>query len=290
MTAQRQAVRALILDMDNTLYDWVSYFVPSLWVMVKRAAEILDTDEALLLRQLKGIHEQYGNTEQPYALLETAVVRESLPDHTTRARWTYLQPAFEAFEMERRDRLRLYSDVLGTLTSVRQVGCQTLGYTEASDVNISSRVRFLGLADKLDVIYAPRFRGPPHPLGNDRDRGGENDRVLVRTLPPNSAKPDPRILLYIASQIHVEPSSCLYVGDSLARDVEMAIEAGMMAAWAKYGTYHDAELWSKLVSISHWTSTAVAAASTSDGTKPSEEDYLKLDSFGELLEEYNFSP
>ena len=44
-------------------------------------------------------------------------------------------------------------------------------------------------------------------------------------------KPDPLIFTQAASLLEVEPSACLYVGDSYANDVIGARNAGMLACW-----------------------------------------------------------
>jgi putative hydrolase of the HAD superfamily len=44
-------------------------------------------------------------------------------------------------------------------------------------------------------------------------------------------KPDPRIFLLAAAKIGVQPQECLYIGDSYARDIVGAGQAGMMTCW-----------------------------------------------------------
>jgi putative hydrolase of the HAD superfamily len=44
-------------------------------------------------------------------------------------------------------------------------------------------------------------------------------------------KPDPRIFLLAAAKIGIQPQECLYIGDSYARDIVGAGQAGMMTCW-----------------------------------------------------------
>src|SRR3546814_7317173 len=62
----------------------------------------------------------------------------------------------------------------------------------------------------------------------------------------------------ICSKEGISPSSSAYVGDSMARDMLMAKQAGVFAIWAAYGASHDSAVYEKLVRISHWTEDDVA--------------------------------
>ena len=81
---------------------------------------------------------------------------------------------------------------------------------------------------------------------------------------------------------------CLYVGDSLTKDITMAKRAGMLAAWARYGVDHDAELWAELVALSHWDGPTIASARAIGADKTSTEPDVTLYSFDELLETFTF--
>lgn len=287
MPPESRVVRALILDLDNTLYDWVAYFVPAVQAMVTVAARLIDVTEEELRRDLQLVHRGHGNTEHPFALIETAAVERRLPGMSPRERHARLLPAFAAFNEIRRNHLRLYPGVEGTLRAVKSTGCRIVGHTEAKDVNISSRARTLGLDAMLEAVYAPRFVGPPHPLGADRRRTPAP--IEVRVLPPTARKPDPEIARQIADQLGVPSAHCLYVGDNLSKDVAMAKRAGMYAAWARYGTRHDPALWRDLVNLSHWDSAAVTTAETA-GEDPSRfAPDVTLEAFQELRDHFTFA-
>jgi len=280
-------VNVVILDMDNTLYDWVSYFVPAIHAMLAEAARLLDVDEAKLRDDLRAVHVSHGNTEQPFALLETQVVGKRLPTFDRRERHDFLEPAFDAFNEVRKERLQLYPGVRETLQAINATGCRLFGHTEATEVNISSRVRALGLNQLLEGIYALHFEGMPHPLGSDRGEPGA--RAEVRVTPSTTRKPDPGSIKAILADTGTTAGRCLYVGDNLAKDVTMAKRAGVLAAWARYGSRHDPQLWHDLVEISHWDPAAVAAVE-SGSTAPNEiKPDVIIDSFDELLLHFTFT-
>jgi FMN phosphatase YigB (HAD superfamily) len=57
--------KLLITDLDNTLYDWVTFFTASFRSMVTELTSMLETFEDNLLEEFKSIHQRYGNSEQP---------------------------------------------------------------------------------------------------------------------------------------------------------------------------------------------------------------------------------
>ncbi|GAA4457234.1 hypothetical protein GCM10023170_053140 [Phytohabitans houttuyneae] len=285
MTTPRRSIQVLILDMDDTLYRWVDFFAPALGAMVAKAAELLGVDEDRIREDLKIVHRRRGNTEQPFALLETDIVQERLPTKPQVERHEFLRPAFAEFNRIRSERLRLFSDVVPTLTSIKASGCRIFGHTEATDVNIRSRIRTLGLQSMLEAVYAPSFSGPPHPLGDAPHT--PLSVVEIREVPSHKRKPDPDVVLGIAREVGVPPHRCLYVGDNLKKDITMAKHAGMLAAWARYGAERDPDLWEQVVRVTHWdpTDAAQAADVHLDVASPD----VILDAFGELLLHFEFA-
>ena len=76
--------RLLVCDLDNTLYDWVSYFVPSFYAMVDKVVEITGWDREQLLDEFQKVHQKHNDAEHPFALLETALVRDMFPKRNLR--------------------------------------------------------------------------------------------------------------------------------------------------------------------------------------------------------------
>ena len=79
----KPTIRLVVTDLDNTLYDWVSFFVPSFYAMVDEAVELLQVARERLLDDLQEVHVRYGTSEQPFALLETKVVEDRLSGKST---------------------------------------------------------------------------------------------------------------------------------------------------------------------------------------------------------------
>ena len=72
---KKPQIELLIVDLDNTLYDWIGFFVPAFYRMIDAAVEILKVDRETLLTDIQVVHQKYGNSEHPFALLETKTVK-----------------------------------------------------------------------------------------------------------------------------------------------------------------------------------------------------------------------
>lgn len=282
--SQHRSARLLIVDMDNTLYDWVEFFVPAFYAMVGEASRLLNVGREQLLDELQRVHQNRGSSEHPFALLETHTVLTTMPDLSERERHDRLQPAFDAFNEVRARHLRLYDGVRETLLAIRQCGCSVIAHTESTSANIAVRVKLLGLDDLLDEVFAPPFIGAAHPVG---DLSGRSSSMRIEKLPEGVRKPDPAIPRDIAHRLNVPVAESLYVGDSLANDVAMAQAAGMQTAWARYGTQHSDGYWEQLVRVTHWSPSVVARSSSAEHA-PVTPDVI-LDSFGELLTHFAFA-
>lgn len=282
-------VRLVVTDLDNTLYDWVSYFVPAFYEMVTVAAPLLEVSLESLLDDLQRIHRKHGNSEHPFALLETDAVGKRFPGLSREAQAQQLNEAFIAFNRRRKQTLKLYPNVFETLKFITDQGTDLVAYTEAPSINALHRIRFLGLTSLFSGIYAPESIGVNHP-SIQHAHSLEQEHQLLHALHSNHRKPSPKVLQEICEYVNVSPSETLYIGDSLTRDMGMANAAGILGAWARYGTVHDPELWEKLVRVTHWTSSDVEREETLKqrfgGTKPD----IELGDIAELTSHVEFAP
>src|SRR5712692_8237439 len=98
-------IHLLVCDLDNTLYDWIGYFVPSFYAMVDKAVAITGCDREQLLDEFRIVHQKFHDSEQPFALLETATVKELYGDVIPDRARIKLDPAFHAFNSERKRNL-----------------------------------------------------------------------------------------------------------------------------------------------------------------------------------------
>lgn len=269
-TAPKPAIRLLITDLDNTLYDWVAWYARALMSMVARAGAIMGVSEEILLDELRDAFVDLGTVEQPRALLRLPCVQTAVGDHAVASE--RLAPALAAFEDPRAAPGAL-PGARETLARMRSAGVPVVGHTEAAAPNAVRRLRQVGLEEGLVALFA----GPPVRRGPARTETEAPVDALapappfeVTRLEPALHKPNPATVLEICRRRGVSPTEVLYVGDNLERDVDMALQAGAHAAWAAYGTRHDPDDWARLVRVTHWTPSEVQQAMQPPG-RPSED-------------------
>jgi FMN phosphatase YigB (HAD superfamily) len=281
-------IKLFVTDLDNTLYNWISAFVPAFYGMVEIACKILSVEQQRLLDELKTVHQRYHNSEQPFALLDTPTVEERFPKTTLLQKKLQLKEAFEAFDHIRTHKLRPYPGVRETMKNIRSFGCPILGYTEAVPENSLFRLILLELVDDVDFLYAPRGSAGDHPDPN-HPRKLDPYRNKLRYLPAEHRKPNPDVLADICSANSQDLDGVLYLGDSLTRDVAMAKAAGVHSAWARYGNIYDPEDWQRLVRITHWTPKDIEQEQELRRRFGNIRPDIEIDAFPQLLENFNFS-
>lgn len=280
-------IELLICDLDNTLYDWVTFFSIAFYEMVDRAVRTLGVREDVLLDELQSVHRHYHNSEQPFALLETRSVRTAYPNATRRELLATLTDAFHAFNSARKAHLRPYPGVVETLQAIDRLGTKIVAHTEATVVNAEYRLHKLGLSAFFARLYAVEHVGEPHPAPDQMQP--VTPVQSVRPLMLHERKPDKRVLDEICTHEGVPPSGALYVGDSIVRDIGMARAAGVHSAWAKYGTKYSPEHWQRLVRVTHWTAEDVERAQKAASLYSTAQPDVVLDSsFSELLSYFEF--
>lgn len=278
---QKKLIRLVIADLDNTLYDWYGAFVPAFYAMVDAAAELTGISVNGLLDDLRIVHQRHGNSEHPFALLEAQSIEARFPNMARHEIRAHLDEALHAFNHEQDRNLRLYDGVAESLTELHKAGIPIVAYTDARVVNSLARLKRLGIKSLMARLYAPATRVSVEDSADAHDD-------LVKLLPAEDRKPNPQTLRDIYTEFGTTPQTTLYIGDSLVRDIYMATTAKVKAAWAKYGTLYDKNLWSKLVRVTHWTDADVAREQDlkreAEGTQPD----CVLEKFSDIFLHYDF--
>jgi FMN phosphatase YigB (HAD superfamily) len=246
--------KCIIFDLDNTLYDWVSFFVPSFYAMVEEVINITGWEREELLDGFKYVHQRHNNVEHPFSLLEVDLVQQQYGNLSKQELSKIFDSAFLAFNRMRKKTLEAYPDVKEVLNSVNEAGIDIIAHTDSSLYAVVDRMERIGLTKFFNRIYCRGRSASEHPDGHPFANWAQDfpfDKVVE--LPPNEKKPDPSVLLDICSTQGHLPTETAYVGDSLARDILMAHKTGVISIWAKYGTHHPSKMYEMLVRVTHWT-------------------------------------
>ncbi len=272
----------LITDLDNTLYDWVTFFAKSFEAMLDALVRQLGEPRSKLVKEFKAVHQHYGNSEHPFAVFDLPSVRSHFPNASRRELLDLLSEPLHAFNSARKQYLKLYDDVAKTLRTLTDHGVVIVGHSEAIAVNAFYRLDKLAIAPHFRRLYVleSRFEGHPDP---ERQKSFQIPNDFVREVPKSERKPNPALLKDICQREGVHASDCWYVGDSIVRDISMAREAGITSVWARYGTSYDRKLWEILVSITHWTDEDVSREERLQSLYHDVEPDFTVDAYSELL-------
>ncbi|MDP9167217.1 MAG: HAD family hydrolase [Actinomycetota bacterium] len=236
---RRRAVPQLVItDVDNTLYDFGSYYEAGLRGLVATAVSLLSMSEQQVLSALRSVYERRGSIEYPFALEEFPEV-VALPLET---RAEALHEMAGAFWSEAAQALVPYPGVLEALRTLSVDGVDVVAFTDAPIHEAVRRLRGLGVDRYLSGVVATQWFGP-------RSRGTAVMSVydvpgmtrvprrlrLVGRLRDDERKPNPATFGRIAALFEIDAAQVTVIGDSPARDLAPAAALGMRPVWARYG-------------------------------------------------------
>ena len=257
--------KALLLDVDNTLYDWIGFFGPALRGMCSRLSELSGISVARLYSDFKSVFCEHGTVEYSFALQELRSLRELHPTIRGADLVDRYLDAIRVFQFRRRIHLRTYPGVRDGLSQLRRAGLRIYAVTDANRFQIIMRLRQLRLDKLMDGVCSvqdhqmvdeqelARIRRDPN-----REYGVAIGQDLI--LPDGLRKPNPDVLRWLLEELDVGPAEVVYVGDSLAKDIRMAQESDVYDCWAAYGIRFSSVDMHTLVRVTDWPLEAVQAA------------------------------
>jgi phosphoglycolate phosphatase-like HAD superfamily hydrolase len=286
----KQIVRCLVVDLDNTLFDWVDIWYKSFSAMLKALVEDTGIPQETLELEFKGVHQRHGTSEYAFSLEELLSLEPFVADGTPIT--TRFEGAIKQYRIARAEALKLYPGVREALQAVKAKGCLLVGYTESMQFYTSHRVRRLDLDVLLDYIYSPHDHALPFGMTREQVRRYPSEsyryrHTLQRYTPPGELKPNPEVLKDILRDVGADPETTIYVGDSLLKDVSMALGAGVTGVWAKYGVAQARDEYELLRRVTHWTDKMVELEKTlkSEDVEPSN---VLQENLLELLDVFDF--
>jgi len=275
-------IRAVVTDLDNTLYAWVDYIVPSLEAMVASLVATTGLPRVRIVQSLKAVYSKYESNEYPFAIQESEIFRPYEADFDS-FNALVVDPARRAFQAARERTLRPYHGVRESLEEIRARGLVLVGLSDAPRNAAELRLKWLKLDGHFDALYT--LPGYPVPENVDPEikrrqaAGHYRSRAQVVELPPDAEKPSPKGLRRILDDLGLSGAEVLYVGDSVKKDMPVARACGALGVWAEYGTYVSAEYRERLAVISAKSVTRRHVAEETAARWP-----LAISSFTQVLE------
>ncbi|MBZ7443076.1 HAD-IA family hydrolase [Klebsiella grimontii] len=276
-------MKLLITDLDNTLYDWVSFYSQSFSAMAEELSKEINVPLDILLSEYKVIHQRFGNSEKPFATLELPSVISYFGTNDKILLQKKLTRVFSAFSSKRNHTLKLYPTVRDTLNILRERGVKIVGHTESLEYNSLYRLYKLDVIDFFDHLYTIEDNHNLHPNPKNAKVISVKDDFIIR-LSSAESKPNPKLLEHICLTENVDIKDAVYVGDSITKDISMAKSIGMKAVWARYGRQFAPELWEILVKITHWTDKDVEREEQLKESFSRVKPDYSINSFAEILD------
>ena len=246
-------IRAVVTDLDNTLYPWVDYIVPSLEAMVDSLVSTTGLPRVRIVQSLKEVYSRYESNEYPFAIQESDIFKPYEGDFDSFSKLV-VDPARRAFRAARERWLRPYPEVVRTLEWVRAQGLTLVALSDAPRNAAELRMKWLKLDGHFDALYTlPGYDLPRNvdPEIRRREQAGHyRSRTAVRELPREAEKPSPVGLRQILEDFRLRGEEVVYVGDNVRKDMPVARACGAVGVWAEYGTYVSAEYRERLAIIS----------------------------------------
>ena len=252
-------IRAVVTDLDNTLYPWVDYIVPSLEAMVESLVATTGLPRVRIVQSLKEVYGRYESNEYPFAIQESDIFKPYERDFDSFNRLV-VEPAAAAFKAARARFLHPYPGVKDTLDWIRSQGLLVVGLTDAPRNAAELRLKTMKLDGHFDALYTlPGYELPKNvdPAIRRREEAGHyRSRTEVRELPREAEKPNPAGLTRILEDFDLRGAEVVYVGDNVKKDMPVARACGALGVWAEYGTYISGEYRERLAIISARSVTA----------------------------------
>ena len=189
-------IKAIIFDMDNTLFDFVEAKIKACEATVQHV-DRKDTNALLnyFLRNGKGIE----NCEN---------IADYLKDRNIFQTHIY-QKCKEIYIQNKIDNIKPYDGVKETLERLRKRKLKMVIVTDASKENAYNRLKKAGLKKYFDFVISIENTGEKKP----------------------SLKP----LIFALKKLDIQPNETLLIGDSNKRDIIPGKKIGMRTVYAAYG-------------------------------------------------------
>ncbi len=246
----------VIVDADNTLYDWVRYFASYLRAALFDLRTITGVPLPKLAERLSAVFRKHGTVEYRYFLTELATANGLQLAAGEVAR------VDTAVQSRGRRALVPYPGVRSGLRELRDAGVVIVCISDSTRYHLLSRLDQAGLAQYFSATYTSPDYEIPYRFREARSNDMKSllnkyPHLHVRNLPAGVRKPSPKVLETVLSDMGRHAEECVMLGDNLRKDIVMAKAGSVFDCWAEYGLPRastDVEL---LVSVTDWTAADV---------------------------------
>lgn len=277
MNAQKHVI---LVDIDNTLYDWPKFFAPSFRAMCHALTRVLDVPQDELFRDFKSVYAHHDTLEYAFSIQELNVVKgmdRADVDELIRI-------GRGAFSKVKKHHLQPYPGVIEGLEYICKHGHIAISVTNSPLYLAQKRLYELGLDQFISGIVAWEGIDPPEEINTDfvtRTKRRKTRIEKIETFGKSESKPSRKPYEIALGMVKDEEIGAFWaIGDSLNKDLLPASTLGIRTIWAKYGAEFDPDSKDNqtLLKITNWSDAEIAHTFDAASFEP---DY-SVESFSEI--------
>ena len=266
---EKQRVKLLVFDIDNTIFDWVSYYVNAFSALLLKLEEIIHVPYLQLAGEAKDVFHAQRSIEYPFVVQQMPSVLNFYGADIDRLLTEAVEPTRLAFNAVAREHLKPYPEVVSTLQEMRGTypGIPFVVLTDAPRYVAMWKLNKLKILNLFDAVYG--LPDPKLPTSTHHGRVLVDPEILlkhlrqehfnyqgrIRILPEDYEKPGTKGLKTVLIDYELDGSAedrrqVVWVGDNLRKDIGLGRALGVVSVWAKFGIDVSAELKTRLLDFS----------------------------------------
>ncbi|MBC7660957.1 MAG: HAD family hydrolase [Chitinophagaceae bacterium] len=294
--------KLIVLDIDNTVFNWVEYYVACMCAMMDKVSLLTGIPRDVLFEESRPVFEREGSIEYPFLIQELPSVVAYYEHDIPRLMSEAVHAGRQAFNTAAETSLKPYDDVIETLQNVKTLYPEVpiIALTDAPRYVAMWKLNKLGLLKYFSAVYG--LPDPNIPIDEETQEVKVEKEILlkhlqkskfgfvgrIRILPEDYEKPGTKGLKTVLMDHDMEShlSDVLWIGDNLRKDVGLGKRLGVHTGWARYGTVIRADAIDILLQFSPRSNIAKNVALDPMSAESPQPD-ITLESFSDIIQAIN---
>ena len=262
-------MKLLVFDIDNTIFDWVTYYVNAFGMLLRKLETIIDVPYLQLAAEAKDVFHAQRSIEYPFVVQQMPSVLNHYGLDVDRLLQEAVEPTRVAFNAAARQYLKPYPGVVATIQELRVMhpNIPFVVLTDAPRYVAMWKLNKLEMLSCFDAVYG--LPDPKLPTSPQHGRVLVDPEILlkhlrqehfsyegrIRILPEDYEKPGTKGLKTVLIDFELDGNEhdrrqVVWVGDNLRKDIGLGKALGVVTVWAKYGMDVSPEMKSRLLDFS----------------------------------------
>ena len=262
-------MKLLVFDIDNTIFDWVTYYVNAFGALLQKLESIIHVPYMQLATEAKEVFHAQRSIEYPFVVQQMPSVLGYYDADIDRLLVEAVEPTRLAFNAVAREYLKPYPGVVATIQEMRSLFPKTpfVVLTDAPRYVAMWKLNKLQMLGLFDAVYG--LPDPKLPTSTHHGRVLVDPEILlkhlrqehfnyegrIRILPEDYEKPGTKGLKTVLIDYELDGTpedrrQVVWVGDNLRKDIGLGKALGVATVWAKYGVLVPPELKARLLDFS----------------------------------------